>query len=589
VGRAMVTRAHAVPILLGFLVTQVAVCAAWLYRSTAAVHRVEVESPTGQPAIREAAYGPEDAEPRFSGLGDYSRIITTRSHVAQEYFTQGLAFLYAFNPDEASQSFEAAALADPDCAMAYWGVAFSNGPHLTSTEIGPAQAAKAFDALTTARTMGGNASGVERALIRALGARIEDPPPAVRDQIDLAYSAAMRDVWKRYPDDPDVGALTADALLNLNRWNYWTHDGKPREGTLEAIGILKSVLARHPNHPYALHLLVHASEGGHHPEIALPAADRLRCLAPGLEHLLHMPSHIDVRLGHWRAALSCNERAIAAGRRYRTITDNPDTIQNNGMALHNHCMLAYCAMMQGQRRKATEAVHEMFSEFPSGYIERNPQHVDSYRVIPYEVRLRFGEWEEMLGEPRPGEAFPVARAFWNYARGIAFAARGEVREAKEEQRQFLINCKSMPANSQLRSNSMRQLAGVAEKMLAGEILYRVGKPDEALAALREGIRLEDNLTYAEPADWMMPVRHSSGATLLSLGRAAEAELVFREDLVRNPENGWSLYGLARSLQMQGRRGEAASIRLRFNEAWKDADFKISSSCCCLPGKGETDK
>jgi tetratricopeptide (TPR) repeat protein len=579
----MPMRVRVLPVLLGFLMTEVAACTACLYLlSTAALHRGQAESPTRQPAPRGAAYRPEDAEPRFDGLGDYSRTITTRSRVAQEYFTQGLAFLYSFNPDEASQSFEAAALADPECAMAYWGVAISNGPNLNNFEIGQGVAVKAFGALTRAQTMAGNATGVERALIRALSARLVDPPPAVRGPLDRAYSAAMRDVWTRYPNDPDVGALAADAYLNLNRWDYWTLDGKPREGTLEAIGILKSVLAQHPNHPYALHLLVHAAEGSPHPEIALPAADRLRCLAPGLEHLLHMPSHIDVRLGHWDAALSCNERAIAAGRRYRSISDIPDTRQNMGMAIHNHCMLAYCAMMQGQRRKATEAVHEMFSEIPSRFIEQNSRFVDPYRIIPYEVRLRFGEWQEMLAEPRPGVEFPAARAFWNYARGIAFAARNEVREAKEEQRQFLINRKSVPVQSQLRSNSMRQLMDVAEKMLAGEILYRAERPTEALAALREGVRLEDNLIYSEPPDWMMPVRHALGAMLIATGRAADAESVFRADLGRYPENGWSLYGLARSLRMAGKHGEAAAVAVRFEKAWQYADFEILSSCCCLP-------
>jgi tetratricopeptide (TPR) repeat protein len=566
------------------LAIQVVVCTTWLWwRLPTSLGRL-AESPTRQPQRPTSDIQIADVEPRFEGLGNYSRPISTKSQMAQDYFDQGLAFFYGFNADEASESFEAAAVADPECAMLYWGIALSNGPHLNNRIVGGKQAAKARDSLGKARTKAGYCSPVERALIVALGTRIVDPPPPDRAKVDIAYAAAMNRVWTQYPSDPDVGALAADALLNVKRWEYWTLDGKPQEGTVEAIGILNAVLANHPNHPYALHLLVHAVEASPHPESALPAADRLRSLAPGLEHLLHMPSHIDVRLGHWEAARRCNELAIAADHHYRTITGNPDTDRNLGMALHNHCMLAYCAMMQGRRRKSTEIIHEMFSEIPSTFAQGNSATVDPFHIMPYEVHLRFGEWQEMLAEPRPGGDQPVAHAFWNYARGISFAATNEVRKAKEEQRQFLVNRREVPNESRLRANSLRRLMDVAEKMLAGEILYREAKPEDAVASLREAVRLEDNLSYAEPPDWIMPVRHSLGATLIAAGRAAEAESVYRDDLARYPENGWSLHGLMRSLKMQDKKAEAAKVLARFELAWQNADFKISSSCCCLPGQ-----
>jgi tetratricopeptide (TPR) repeat protein len=562
------------------LAVVVAISAVVLHRRTAYLSPVS-DGPR-RPASNEDDDRALDTEPRFTGLGKYHRTITTRSRLAQYYFDQGLAFFYGFNADEASKSFEAAAVADPECAMAHWGVALSNGPLLNNRDVSPRDAMRAFRALVDAQAFARRCTATERALIQALATRIHDRPRSNRAQVDLAYSADMRGVWRRFPDDADVGALAADALLNLHRWDYWTHDGKPRDGTQEAIGILNSVLRANPDHPYALHLLVHAVEGSPNPEVALPAADRLRRMTPGLSHLLHMPSHIDVRLGHWEAALICNERAIAAERDYRRITDIPDTPRNLGMYLHNHCMLAYCAMMKGQRDRTAEVIHEMFSAISAQQGNESVRDLNFYQIVAYEAHLRFGDWDEMIAEPEPSVCLPVARAFWNFGRGIAFAAKKDLLRAKAAQRELLISRASVPQESRLPWNSARRIMDVAEKMLEGEILYREGESVSAFVSLREAASREDSLDYGEPPDWMMPVRHALGATLLDSARYADAEGVYRADLAQHPENGWSLYGLARSLKLQGKKEQAAVVLSRFDAAWRDADFRISSSCCCLP-------
>jgi tetratricopeptide (TPR) repeat protein len=526
----------------------------------------------------------EPSEPFFDGLGPCHRVISTGSGEAQRYFDQGLAFLYGFNHKAAFRSFLSAACADPHCAMAFWGIAMADGPYINSMEVPRLRGIEASRAIVRAAELSANATPVERALIAAAAKRYADPPPADLKPLNEAYAAAMREVWAAYPDDPDVGALTAEAIIDLRPWNQWTRDGKPEPGTEEAVRILETVLAKSPEHPMALHLLIHALEASPHPERADMAASRLRDLAPGLGHLLHMPSHIDVRLGRWQEAVVANEKAIAADTVYRGKLRSPE-LYEVGLG-HNRHMLAYAAMMQGQSHKATEAVQQMLAAMPKEFIEQQAPIVDGYLAMPYELHLRFGQWREMLAEPAPGKSFPLATALWRYARGIAFAAQNQVKEAQSEEQQFLACKRSLPRTANFRKVRVSRLLGVAEKMLEGEILFRQGKPSEAVKALREATALEDRIPYTEPPTWVFPVRHALGAVLVEEGRSVEAEGVYREDLSRHPHNGWALYGLARSLKMQGKKAEAATVSAQFEEAWKYADMKISSSCCCLPETGK---
>jgi len=530
----------------------------------------------------EAGKTAESVVRHFEGLGNFGRKVTTQSAEAQRFFDQGLCFLYAFNHDEAIRSFEEAAKIDTDCAMAWWGIALANGPHINNPIVTPERAKAAWAALTKAGDTAAKASGVEQELIAALAKRYADPQPEDRKPLDEAYADAMRQVYRDHPNDSDIGALFAESMMDLRPWDLWTQDGQPQPGTGEIVDTLEAVLAQSPSHPLALHLYIHAVEASPNPDRADAPADRLRNLQPGLGHLVHMPSHIDVRRGRWKQSIEANNRAIEADRHYRE--RSPKQGFYNIYMAHNHHMLAYSAMMCGQSKLAISAINDMAKGIPLEWVKENAALADGFTALPLEVLVRFGRWDEVLAAPEPPDFLPIARALRRCARGIAYAAKGDITNAKEEEAAFLAATKLVGEDAAVGNNTAENLLTIARHLLAGEILYREGKIEEAFSELREASQVEDTLRYSEPPDWIHPIRHALGATLLKEGRAAEAEKVYREDLAKQPNNGWSLYGLARSLHLQGKDAEAQQIDTQFEAVWRDADIKISSSCFCQPGK-----
>ena len=532
-------------------------------------------------AVADADLLGAESVPLFQGLGSHGRPVTNVAE-SQKYFDQGLCFLFAFNHDEAIRSFQRSAELDPECAMAWWGIAAANGPHINNPAVPPERAAAAWEALAKAQKLSADASAVDRELIGALAARYAKEQPEDRKPLDEAYAAAMRKVWKAHPTDADVGALFAESMMDLRPWDLWVPTGEPQPGTEEIVSTLEAALAQSPNHPLALHLYIHAVEASPQPEKAIAPADRLRNLQPGLGHMVHMPSHIDVRTGRWQLAIESNAKAIEADRRYRE--QSPRQEFYRVYMAHNHHMLAFAAMMRGQSKLSISTINELVQAMPADWAKENPLIADGFQAMPLEVLVRFGRWEEVLAAPKPPEYLPISRALRHCARGIAYAAKGEVDKARDEQQLFLKAKAAVPEKAFVGNNTAADVLAVGERLLDGEILVRAGKLEEGLARLRDAVEHEDKLRYSEPPDWIHPVRHALGATLLTAGRAAEAEKVYREDLVRLPYNGWSLYGLSRSLALQGKMDEAKFAEQKFQSAWSDADVRITSSCFCQPGK-----
>ncbi len=522
-------------------------------------------------------------EPLYDGLGSYSRKITTDSAEAQRYFDQGFAFLHGFNHRAAIRAFQQAAEIDPECAMAHWGVALASGPHINSIAVPPPAAELAWKELELAQKNAGNASPVERALIGALAKRYANPQPEDRSELDRAYADATREVWKKYPKDPDVGALFAEAMMNLRPWDQWTPDGKPQLGTDEIIATLDAVLKLNPNHPLANHLYIHAVEASPNPERAIAAADRLRNLQPGLAHNVHMPSHIDIRTGQWLKAVDTNAKAVEADQRYRKIFGQPKGFLNVYIA-HNRHMLAYAAMMTGQRDLAMKHIRAMVAEMPSEFLTENALQAEGDVAMPLEVMVRFGLWDDILAETeRYTDKMWFTRAFHHAARAIAYAAKGDTVNARKAQSVFVERAKLVPKEDFVSNNSCEALLAVAIPMVEGEILIAEGKINTGIEQLRAAIQKEDALKYDEPPGWLIPVRHSLGAVLMKQQRFADAEQVYRDDLARLPENGWSLLGLAESLRKQKKNAdEVAQTQARFEEVWAKADLTITTSCLCQP-------
>ena len=530
-----------------------------------------------------ASAGADSApEPFFEGLGSHTRKISTDSPEAQKYFDQGFDFLFGFNHGAAIRAFRAAEKADPTCAMAHWGTALACGPHINSPHVSPSAAELAWKELVLAQENVSHASAVEHALIEALGRRYANPQPEDRSPLDRAYADAMRGVWKAHRDDPDVGALFAEAMMDLRPWDQWTSDGQPQPGTVEILATLDAILKLDVNHPLANHLYIHAVEASPHPELADAAADRLRELQPGLAHSVHMPSHIDIRRGRWQEAIDQNVRAIAADNHYSAVFGPPQDLLII-YAAHNRHMLAYAAMMTGQSELAVQHIRAMVEGIPLDFVKEHAAIAESFVGLPYEVLIRFGRWEDILAAPDHPDFMPLTRAMRFAARGIALAAKGDVAGAQLEQQAYLAAVPLVPAEQTAGPDTRHAILPVVTPMLAGEILFREGRRDEGLAELREAVKAEDALRYSEPPDWILPARHSLGAALMQERRFAEAEQVYRDDLVRLPENGWSLFGLVQSLHHQGKEEEAAAADARFQKIWSKADVQIKSSCLCQAG------
>lgn len=519
--------------------------------------------------------------PLFTGMGNHHRKVTTTSDLAQKYFDQGLNWSFAFNHDEAIRSFEQAARFDPHCAMAWWGVALANGPHINKPDMTPDRSKAAWEALENATKLAPSVSPVEQNLIAALNKRYADPAPEDRKPLDQAYAAAMREVWKKHPGDADVGTLFAESMMDLRPWDLWTKDKQPQPGTDEILAAIDAVLVLNPDHPGALHLHIHAVEASPQPYRAVATADRLRNMVPASGHLNHMPSHIDVLTGRWGEAVAANDRAIAADVKYTAISKKQGFYRV--YTAHNRHMLGFAAMMRGQSAVALKAMREMVNRVPDDYAKANIALVDPMLTAPLEVFKRFGRWDDILREPAPAEPYKISAAMWHFHRGLAHAAKGNVADAEGDCKQFQVAVAAVPKDAVMGINKAEDVFPLAGLMLDAEIAFRKKDVDSAVKLLHQAVELEDQLTYMEPPEWIQPVRHTLGAFLVADGRYAEAEKVYRDDLKKWPENGWSLYGLSKALRGRGATAEADAIDRRFKRAWRKADVQIESSCLCVPG------
>ena len=542
-------------------------------------------------------------------LGAHARTITTDSPDAQAWFDIGLNWLYAFHNEEAVACFGRAIEADPDCAMAHWGLAHAIGPYYNGPWIrlvDPMRSeilARGYASSRRAAELAADATPVEQALTHALTARFgaeTNDDQDVFDSWDDAYADAMRSVYERFPDDLDVVALTVEALMVRTPWRLWDlPTGTPAEGasTAEAIEIMERCFADHPEtirrHPGLLHLWIHIMEMSPTPERALEIAPILQRLCPDAAHLIHMASHIQVLCGQYEEALTANIEAVVADDRYCAY--QPGVSVYTIYRLHNIHFQIYSAMFLGNEERAL-AASDLIRETVTrdALLVDNPmvfRYLESFFGMKVHALIRFGRWEELKAMPLPDEPelYVSTTALVHYAKGVAYAATGEVDEAARHQQLFAEAWEAVPEDHFVFNNHSRDVLKVGDAMLAGELEYRRGNFDEAFDHLRRSVEIDDNLYYTEPWAWMQPPRHALGALLLEQGRVEEAAEVYRADLgidetlvrsSQHPGNVWALHGYAECLDLLGRPDEAAGVREELEVARRHMDVPLTSSCFC---------
>jgi tetratricopeptide (TPR) repeat protein len=510
--------------------------------------------------------------PMFTGLGSVHHAVGTKSPQAQKLFDQGLRLCYAFNHDEAIRSFHEAARADSTCAMVWWGIALAHGPNINMPMSAEAEQ-KALDALARAKALASKAPAADRAYIAALGHRYGTPVGENRAPRDSAYAKAMRGLMKRYPKDADASVLCAEALMDLRPWDLYDEGGQPKPGATEIVSILEGVLKRFPNHTGAIHLYIHSVEASASPERAEEVADRLAKLTPEAGHLVHMPSHIYLRVGRYDDAAALNQRAIEVDRDYIKRYDI-QTIYRMMYYPHNIHMRWSALCSAGRSAEAAATARELTGEVTWDAVRQMPP-MEFFRAVEYFTPARFGKWDEILALSPPPPDMLTTRAIWHYTRGLALAAKGKTGEADAEQDSVETIAAMIPADAYFSLNPAKPVVEFAAALLDGEIRARSGKTDDAVRLLTAAAGMQDSLRYDEPPPWYSTARQALGAVLLGAGRAKEAATVYREDLRRFPENGWSLYGLAESIKASG--AANTSEETRFKKAWDKADVALSAS------------
>jgi tetratricopeptide (TPR) repeat protein len=535
----------------------------------------QIHDPRALEADPAAADGP--IAPALKGLGDHHLAVTTNVPASQEFFDQGLRLTYGFNHSEALRAFKEAARLDPNNAMAYWGWALVLGPNLNLPMV-PDVAGQAWAAIHKATTLKGRVSERERAYIDALAARYTNEPGTERSVLDAAYAEAMAALVERYPDDLDAATLYAAALMNLSPWDYWNLDGSPKRDTEEILQTLQSVVDRNPRHAGALHYYIHTVEA-RHPERGEQHADMLAGLMPGAGHMVHMPSHIYMRVGRFADSYEANRRAVAADEGYITQCRAQGIYPLNYYP-HNIHFMAWSAMVQGRPEAALAAARKIVEKVPPDLAaDKNVWTLyETFLSQPMFVIVRFGMWDEMLAEPKPDNESQFMTGIWHYGRALAHIHRDQPAEARRELRALTSAREAMgQADHYIGFGTAGKLLTIAEEVVLGELAYAEGYTLEGLAHLERAVRLEDGLLYNEPPDWYFPVRHFLGAMLLDAGRPNEAEVIYAADLRKNPENGYSLFGLKLALEQQGKIDDALAVAERFEKAWAEADVTLTSS------------
>ena len=524
-------------------------------------------------ALADHAMAPSTAPPvrLMEGLGTLRHPVSTTNPEAQKFFDQGLRLVYGFNHDEAIRAFRRAAELDPSLAMAHWGIAYALGPNI-NLPIDEARAAAAVEAVRRAAQLTASASEPERDYIRALERRYSADPKADRAPLDRAYRDAMRELHRKYPDDLDAAVLYAESMLDLHPWAWWTKDGQPVEDTEETIAVLESVLRRDPDHMGAIHYYIHVVEASPTPERALGYASRLPGLAPKAGHLVHMPTHLQLNLGHYRAAAEGNVEAARVDREYIT-GDQVTGIYPAMYFNHNLHMSAVASTMEGRYGDAMKPAREL---------ERNvkPQlaampMIEFFLPTPLLVDIRFRRWTAVMETPRPSDATPSTLALWHFGRGMAAASMGDIAGADRELAGFTRAAAKVGKDAYWGLNPSVTMLPVPKALLEARIARLRKNGAGAIAALQRAVAAEDAMAYNEPPDWYLFARESLGGELLLQKKFAEAEAVFREELKRHPQSGRALFGLHEALRGQDAKTAASLVKTELDRAWARAEIQLA--------------
>ena len=502
------------------------------------------------------------------GIGKVHHAVITSNPEAQKFFDQGLAFIYGFNHDEATRSFQRAAELDPGMGMAWWGMAKALGPNY-NLPVDPEREKQAWQSIQKAGMLGQKNSPLDRDYIAALATRFTDEPAADFKKLNIKYREAMRALAAKYPDDLDAATLYAEAGMDVNPWQLWSADGAPAPGTAAIVSTLESVLQRDPTHLGANHFYIHAVEASRHPGRALPSAERLAALAPASGHMVHMPAHTFIRTGDYEAAMRTNVSAVMVDDALLKATGEQG-IYPMMYYTHNLHFIVMADVMLGRYQDSLRAAQRV-----QAHIKDTPM-LEGLMALPALVMVRFGRWNEILNLPAPGNSLPFSNGMWHYARAMAFAAGGNESATQKELtalRQFAPEIARTPTNAAGPGNAQK-IPQIAAETIQARLASAQGNRFAAIQHLQAAVALQDAMDYNEPADWFYPVRESLGAALLMNGQAAEAEKVFREDLEINPRNGRSLYGLRESLKAQGKMEDANIVNEQFQTAWQNADTTL---------------
>ena len=529
----------------------------------------------GTAAAQHSDHAPAPAKPAtmVSGLGDLHHPVSTTHADAQQFFDQGLRYIFAFNHDEAARSFQRAAELDPTLAMAYWGMAEAIGPNYNDP-ASEDRFKQAHEAIAKAQSLAAKATASERGYIDAMAKRFPADPKSDLKKAAEDYRDAMRDLVKHNPDDLDAATLFAEAGMNLHPWQLWHHDGTPEAGTEEIVATLESVLKRDPNHIGANHYYIHTVEASNTPERALSSANRLAALAPGAGHLVHMPAHTYIRTGDFDAAERANIDAAKVDEAYIAATGAQGMYPMMYYS-HNLHFIAVAAAMEGRYADSWQAADKLAAHVAPAVKDMPP--LEGFMTVPIMVRVRFQKWDEVLAMPAPDASMKTTTAIWHFARGMAFAGKGKLAEAEAEHKFLSEKVASTPPDEIFAmpvNNKTKDIFTIARDALGAKIAVAKKDLPSAITQLREAVTVQDSLNYNEPQDWIYPVRESLGAALLMAGNAAEAEQVFREDLARGPRNPRSLFGLISALKAQKRDYDAQFVDKQFQDAWKKADTQL---------------